>query len=151
MRTWWVRLGVGVLGLVAWGVAGCQGQGSPCTDCPNISGSWSLELRATTIADDCPSVATPDASVVFEQTGPNLTAQFGGGTLHGTMYDTWDLAVSGSAPGDGGLSTLTLTARYVPGLTDGGTDKLVGTYSGSIREGQSFCRQVRDLTGTRAP
>jgi hypothetical protein len=136
---------------------GCGGgTGSPCTNCPPIEGTYSLEFAPGTLPTDCTAIGVqlPRGPLEIERTGPTLNASLDGVELTGTLYQTYDFTLlSSPTPRDGGSDTWTLSGRYIPVLRDGGTAQINGTFSGNYTrtppQGTRRCTMSRPYTATQ--
>ena len=104
----------------------------PCRTCPPIDGVYAVDwgdagVVATMDAGGCPAAGPRVPSWTFVQTDSRVTTTIAGANLGGTLYDSYDLVMSGSAD-----STLSydLHALTIPEGTgaDAGI-KLQGTFT----------------------
>lgn len=145
-------LGAAALGLAAL-ILSCTDV-LPCTDCPALEGSWVLGFNEVSRSAACGQVGTPDppGTLTFARQGARVQTRAGGVDLVGTIYDTWDVVMSGGAtdPVDGGSVELGLRGRYVLNKPDAGSDgQLRGTWTVQGRRGDLTCEVVRDFTAVR--
>jgi hypothetical protein len=137
---------------VALFVYGCPGEVRPCTTCPPIEGGWTLVFEAPREGGCAEEGPEPSSRLDLERTGAALRGTLGEAQLRGTLYDTYDLTLSGASTGaDGGVVSTVLRARYVPAIgggADGGLDRLVGSLSVAP---SGSCEVIWDLQGLRAP
>lgn len=138
-------------------LAGCSGNDAkPCNTCPQVAGNWTFQFEAA----GEPSAAcaqlqrtTPPASFSVTQVGSSLGSELEGVEVRGTLYDTYDFGLSGTANGeDGGVTSVSLNGRYVPNVagTDAG-ERLQGSFNGNYTSGETSCVVSRGYTATRAP
>lgn len=136
-------------------LVGCTGGDTrPCNECPDVSGSWQWTFEDTpALSESClaQGQALPSAPLVLDQVGSAVRAELEGLPLQGTLYDTWDLSMSGGgAAADGGTRSVTVFARYVPprsGTTE--KDRLQGDFSSSSGAGDRRCTVARGFTAAR--
>lgn len=82
-------------------LAGCP-EARPCTTCPEVDGVYAVRWGSSDggIAGSdggaCSATGQRDPSWVFAQQGSRVTTQAAGANLGGTLYDTYDLVLSGS-------------------------------------------------------
>lgn len=115
----------------------CGGDGTrPCSDCPDVAGTWALSFEAggtPPAACDQAGLSLPTDPLTLRQVGSALSASVSGAELRGTLYDSYDFNLNGRAEGDGGVSTtVSLNGQYVgprPAIDAG--EQLVGTYVGT--------------------
>lgn len=139
---------------------GCTGSDArPCSDCPDVAGAWQWTFEQTPLPGPCQALgrAPPAAPLVLTQVGSGLRGEADGVPLQGTLYDTWDLSLSGGAALDGGTRSVTVFARYAPprvDVSDGGTDvaRLEGNYSEQTGAGaaDAGCSFLRTFSAERA-
>lgn len=117
---WWV--------LMAMLVSACS-DAQPCRSCPPIDGVYAVSWAdAGTSADagSCPQSGPRVPSWTLAQRQTTVTATIAGVNLGGTLYDTYDLVLSGSE----GALTYRLRALTIPEgpSTDAGV-RLQGTFT----------------------
>ena len=109
-------------------VGGCS-DAAPCRDCPAIDGLYAVSWPDGGTASDagaCPGSGPRTPTWTLAQRGPQVTSTIAGVNLGGTLYDTYDLLLSGSE----GTLSYSLRALVIPTGTsaDGGVD-LRGTFT----------------------
>ena len=102
---------------------------APCRDCPAIDGLYAVSWPDGGAASDagaCPSSGPRVPGWTLAQQGSRVTSTIGGVNLGGTIYDTYDLLLSGSE----GTLSYSVRAIVIPTgtSTDGGVD-LRGTFT----------------------
>ena len=101
---------------------------APCRDCPAIDGVYAVRWPDGGAGDAgaCPSSGPRVPTWTIVQQGPQVTASIAGVNVGGTLYDTYDLLLSGSE----GTLSYSLRALAIPTGTsaDGGID-LRGTFT----------------------
>src|SRR5579862_2854289 len=87
-----------LLCLAAAGCGGC-GDNQPCSVCPAIAGSWNMALDDAkgTVDPSCASlgIQDPTGPWVITQSAAILHGTYGGFDLTGTLYDSYDLSMTG--------------------------------------------------------
>lgn len=120
--------------VVVLAASGCT-PAAPCSNCPSISGTYSVSWSA----DGGGSQQLLDGGVVactggprpaawtFVEKGSNVTSVIDGTPIGGTLYDTYDLLLTGNGPGG---ATYRLRALVIPEgtSTDAGI-RLQGTFT----------------------
>jgi hypothetical protein len=112
-------------------VAGCT-EAVPCSTCPPVDGVYSVswadggtaEMRAD--GGSCSAPSPRPASWTLTQRGANVTTVIESINLGGTLYDTYDLALTGTSSG----ISYRVRALVIPEGTsvDGGI-RLQGTFT----------------------
>lgn len=117
--------------LAALCALGCS-PAQPCTTCPSITGtyavSWSPDGAVSSREDGGACIAGPRPDTwTFTHTRTNVTTVIGDTTIGGTLYDTYDVLMTGSASGGVGYR---LRALVIPEGTsaDAGV-RLQGTFT----------------------
>lgn len=112
---------------------GCGEPNPVCNDCPDLQGAWTLQFDLTEPEPCADGTAVGSGALDLTQVGSSLRATIGGVELQGTIFQSWDFSLNGSAPTAeaGGLEVLhSLTGKFArgqPSLQTG--DRLMGTYS----------------------
>ncbi|HYI00790.1 hypothetical protein [Hyalangium sp.] len=120
--------------------AGCGDNGSPCSTCPSMEGRYALEFAEGAIPADCASlgVTLPQGPLDIQRAGAGLTATLEGVELQGTVYQTFDFSLLGTqAALDGGSTQYSVSGRYTPARTDGGTGGISGSFTGTYARGSA--------------
>jgi hypothetical protein len=151
----------GLLALLAsLAAVGCGGSSQGCIQCSPIDGRYALELGAGVTPGACQDVTVtlPHGPLEMTRQGSELSAGLDGLTLRGTLYETNDFNLLGTAGGstDGGtagLESASLSGRYVAGVGDGGVARLIGDWQGNFAStstgGTRRCSVTRPFTATR--
>jgi hypothetical protein len=86
----------------------------PCRSCPPIDGVYAVDWGDAGVAAKdggaCPASGPRDPTWTLTQTDTRVTATIAGTTLGGTLYDSYDLVLSGSADS----TTYNLHALTIP-------------------------------------
>lgn len=110
-------------------LAGCS-DAAPCRSCPPVDGvyavGWADAGTAATDAGSCPVTGPRVSSWTLAQSGTQITSTIAGVNLGGTLYDTYDLVLSGTEAN----LTYRLRALTIPeGTGDDAGIKLQGTFT----------------------
>lgn len=104
----------------------------PCRSCPPVDGVYAVSwgdagVNASDAGAGCPATGPRVPTWTLAQTDTSVTATIAGASLGGTIYDSYDLVLSGSADS---TSTYHLHALAIPLGTgaDAGI-KLQGTFT----------------------
>lgn len=121
-----MRLGWWVISLV---VLGACSDAAPCSSCPPIDGVYAVSWADAVASGDGGSCSQRGPRVptwTFAERGAQVTATIAGVNLGGTLYDTYDLVLSGAE----GTLNYRLRALTIPEgpSTDAGV-KLQGTFT----------------------
>jgi hypothetical protein len=125
---------------VALSAACGGGSGSPCTSCPPMEGTYTVEFAAGELPAECATlgVTLPQGPLDIQRAGGGLTATWEGVELQGTLYQSLDFNLLGTeAQLDGGRTQFSLNGRYTPGSMDGGVGSLSGSFTGSYTRGSA--------------
>ncbi len=112
---------------------GCGERNPVCNDCPDLQGAWTLQFELSEPEPCADGTAVGSGTLDLTQVGSSLRGTFGGVELQGTIFQSWDFSLNGSAPSadEGALEVLhSLTGKFArgqPSLQTG--DRLMGTYS----------------------
>lgn len=110
-------------------LVGCS-DALPCRTCPPVDGvyavSWADAGPSNTDGGMCPVVGPRDQTWTFVQKDTQVTSTISGVNLGGTLYDTYDLVLSGS---DGNLSYRLRSLVIPEGASMDGGIRLQGTFN----------------------
>ena len=147
-------------------LAACGGGAPPCPTCPPLEGRYALVLDTASTPETCPGVTVtqPRGPLELARQGIEVSGSLEGLVLGGTVNTAGDFTLQGSRvePTDGGVAgpeSVSLTGRYLPAASDGGTGsdgggaRLQGqwvgyfqtTSAGTVRQ----CTLARPFTATR--
>lgn len=133
-------------------LAAC-GTAAPCTNCPPVNGTYAvtwLDGGTTSTGADGGALSCSgprDATWVFTQRGTNVITTINDVALGGTLYDTYDLLLSGTSTG----VTYRLRTLVIPQGTslDAGM-RLQGTFTTrTLTATQEQCESNDPFTATR--
>ncbi|MBX7116719.1 MAG: hypothetical protein K1X64_20505 [Myxococcaceae bacterium] len=127
---------------------------APCGMCPNVEGRYTLVYEQGTLSAGCMGAYQPAPEIALSRTGAALTANYGSAALKGTLYDTYDMTLTGQEElGAGNPVTTLFRARYIEPLpgSDAGA-----TLDGRVSRDQTMpdggvCSVEHKLTGHKAP
>lgn len=119
--------------------AGACTDAVPCSACPSLAGHYELAFEEQSRSPDCavlPSPAQPSA-VDLAQVGSTCRTTVAGLDLVGTVFDSWDFVLNGTASPDGGTGSqsISVRGRFVPPPSgqDGGSS-IQGTWTSAARQ-----------------
>lgn len=76
-------------------LAGCS-DAVPCINCPNVGGTYTLAWGDAGVTDQpCATPGPRPAMLTLEQRESRVNADLEGQRLSGTLYDSYDLAMTG--------------------------------------------------------
>lgn len=145
--------------LLSLAASACGEGTSPCTDCPAIEGRYRMDFADGGVPAECSQIAVDlprGRPLDIARTGDALTGSLEGVSLRGTVSSQGSFNLSGNAGGnpDGGLTqNLSLAGSFTPPVTDGGTARLAGTYTGTFTRagpnGPQRCNVISPFSATR--
>lgn len=117
------RLSLSLLA-VALLLAGCS-DAVPCTNCPKVGGTYTLTWGDAGVTDQpCAAPGPRPAMLTLEQSESRVNADLEGVRVSGTLYDSYDLAMTGLSVD----VSYQLKALVIPtGTTLDGGIRLTGT------------------------
>ncbi len=116
-----MRFSLGGYGCVLAVLVLACGDSAPCTRCPSLEGTYATTWAAGSGA--CGFSAPEPNQLTFTREASTVHTTFGGQSLGGTLYDTYDFVLSG-----GVAPSYRLRGRVVVGLPDSGTRaRITGT------------------------
>jgi hypothetical protein len=135
-------------GVVLFAVlSGCEMEDAPCGPCGQVSGRWVLALQPPSLA--CPDADAPPAILELQQAAARVSADWDGGSVDGTLYDSNRLSLQGRTGGPAEAADLvSVRAFYAAGLPDGGMDRLLdGAWTWT--SAATGCAEIRRFTAQR--
>jgi hypothetical protein len=101
------------------------GAALPCTTCPELAGSYAASWKRAAGYEGC-AVAPPPGTFSLTQSGASVRASLGDAALQGTLFDTFDLTLTGGADPRYALHARAVTTTVTVGW-DGGAGADAGS------------------------
>jgi hypothetical protein len=130
-----------LLSLAAAAALAACSNAAPCTTCPPLAGTYAVAWqRATQVLPGCPATGPQPQTLTFTQAGATATALVDGLSLAGSVYDTFDFALSATRED----VSYALRGTVVPGSADAGV-RVVG----SLTTRTDACELRENYTGDK--
>lgn len=121
----------------------------PCRNCPSVQGTYAMAWAdAGTVTEGCSLEGPRPPMLTLTHRDSNVTTSIGNSMIGGTLYDTYDLSLSG---GDDGF-TYKLRALSIP---EGGGGDAGMSLRGSLTTGRvdtssgEYCEAAESFTAQR--